>query len=132
MDTRDPDNKDQPAWLYMVLIAVTLAVAAIPEGIPLCVTISLSTGCSDMVKKNVLVRRIAAVETLGCASVICTDKTGTLTEGKMTMVAMWAGGKGFNITGKGFDPTQGGIFYEGQGGSGGLKTKIQNNQLEAS
>ena len=74
----------------MILIAVTLAVAAIPEGIPLCVTISLSTGCSDMVKQNVLVRRIAAVETLGCASVICTDKTGTLTEGKMTMVKMWA------------------------------------------
>merc|ERR1719198_892297 len=112
MDVRKPEAPDQPSWLYMVLIAVTLAVAAIPEGIPLCVTISLSTGCSDMVKKNVLVRRIAAVETLGCASVICTDKTGTLTEGKMTMVAMHAGGNDFVLTGKGFDPTQGGIFYE--------------------
>merc|ERR1719460_2807655 len=65
LDTRDPDDPDRPAWLYMVLISVTLAVAAIPEGIPLCVTISLSKGCSAMVKKNVLVRKLAAVETLG-------------------------------------------------------------------
>lgn len=105
----DLDNPESASWLYMILIAVTLAVAAIPEGIPLCVTISLSTGCSDMVKKNVLVRRIAAVETLGCASVICTDKTGTLTEGKMTMVKMWASGKNYNISGKGFNPTEGNI-----------------------
>lgn len=97
--------------VFMILIAVTLAVAAIPEGIPLCVTISLSTGSSDMVKRNVLVRRIAAVETLGCASVICTDKTGTLTEGKMTMVKMWSGGVDFNLTGKGFNPNEGGVFF---------------------
>merc|ERR1719464_128783 len=89
MNRTDPSNPESPAWLYMILIAVTLAVAAIPEGIPLCVTISLSIGCSEMVTKNVLVRKLAAVETLGSASVICSDKTGTLTEGKMTMVKMW-------------------------------------------
>merc|ERR1719460_500813 len=65
LDTRDADNPERPSWLYMVLISVTLAVAAIPEGIPLRVTISLSKGCSAMVKKNVLVRKLAAVETLG-------------------------------------------------------------------
>merc|ERR1712107_272122 len=107
MDTRDPDNKDDPSWLYMILIAVTLAVAAIPEGIPLCVTISLSIGCSEMVKKNVLVRKLAAVETLGSASVICSDKTGTLTEGKMTMVQMFSGVVKYDVSGKGFDPTVG-------------------------
>merc|ERR1719159_253537 len=107
LDTRDADNPERPSWLYMVLISVTLAVAAIPEGIPLCVTISLSKGCSAMVKKNVLVRKLAAVETLGSASVICTDKTGTLTEGKMTMVQLWAGDRLFSVSGKGFDPNVG-------------------------
>jgi potassium/sodium efflux P-type ATPase len=107
LDTRDADNPERPSWLYMVLISVTLAVAAIPEGIPLCVTISLSKGCSAMVKKNVLVRKLAAVETLGSASVICTDKTGTLTEGKMTMVQAWAGDRLFSVSGKGFDPNVG-------------------------
>jgi len=105
--TKDPEDTSKPTWLYMILVSVTLAVAAIPEGIPLCVTISLSKGCSAMVKKNVLVRKLAAVETLGSASVICTDKTGTLTEGKMTMVQLWAGDRLFSVTGKGFDPNHG-------------------------
>jgi len=114
LDTKDPDNLGDesssllpPTVMYMILISVTLAVAAIPEGIPLCVTISLSIGCSEMVKKNVLVRKLAAVETLGSASVICSDKTGTLTEGKMTMVQMWSGGVQYDVSGKGFDPTVG-------------------------
>ena len=92
---------------------MTLAVAAIPEGIPLCVTISLSMGCTAMAKQNVLVRRLAAVETLGSASVVCSDKTGTLTEGKMTMVKLWAAGKLCDVTGKGFDPTTGGFSLDG-------------------
>ena len=109
LNTKDPEQPDTPSWLFMILVAVTLTVAAIPEGLPLCVTIALSTGCKEMVKENVLMRKIAAVETLGSASIICTDKTGTLTEGKMTLVAMYADGRDYVVTGKGFDPTVGGI-----------------------
>merc|ERR1719157_240396 len=112
LERKDPENPESPAWFYMILIAVTLAVAAIPEGIPLCVTISLSIGCSEMVTKNVLVRKLAAVETLGSASVICSDKTGTLTEGKMTLVAMYTGGTAYKVEGKGFDPTVGSVKRE--------------------
>ncbi|KAJ8604654.1 hypothetical protein CTAYLR_006531 [Chrysophaeum taylorii] len=113
VNAQDADRPEIPSWLFMILIAVTLTVAAIPEGLPLCVTISLSTGCSDMVKENVLMRKIAAVETLGSASVICTDKTGTLTEGKMTMVKMWSSSNDFVLSGKGFDPTSGAIARGG-------------------
>jgi len=115
MGTTDPESPETPSWLFMILVAVTLTVAAIPEGLPLCVTISLSSGCSSMVEQNVLMRKIAAVETLGSASIICTDKTGTLTEGKMTLVKMHAGGTDFNIEGKGFDPTVGKITYADNG-----------------
>merc|ERR1719476_735566 len=107
LKTKNPSNLDMPGPLYMVLVAITLTVAAIPEGIPLTLTISLSSGCSTMVSQNVLVRRIAAVETLGSASVICSDKTGTLTEGKMCMTRMFSGGKEYVIGGEGFDPTIG-------------------------
>lgn len=115
--TKDPEFPDSPSWMYMILVAVTLAVAGIPEGIPLCMTISLAIGCQEMVRKNVQVRKIAAVETLGSASVICSDKTGTLTEGKMTMTNMWSCGVGYNVTGQGFDPTIGHIEREGHPGT---------------
>ncbi|CAE8708278.1 unnamed protein product [Polarella glacialis] len=105
LGTKDPNAPSAPGWIYMVLISITLTVAAIPEGIPLCVTISLASGCSQMVSRHVLVRRIAAVETLGSASVICSDKTGTLTEGKMRAVKMWASGSDYEISGTGFDPS---------------------------
>mmetsp|Transcript_57018 Transcript_57018/g.144753 ORF Transcript_57018/g.144753 Transcript_57018/m.144753 type:complete len:1046 (-) Transcript_57018:337-3474(-) len=131
MDRRDPSNLTGPSWLYMVLIAVTLAVAAIPEGIPLCVTISLSIGCSDMVKKNVLVRKLAAVETLGSASVICSDKTGTLTEGKMTMVKMYAGGVSYIVEGKGFDPEVGRILHADTQAEAGSDMAVKSSLLAA-
>merc|ERR1719331_48944 len=126
LDTRDPSNPDVPSYLFMIIIAITLTVAAIPEGIPLCITIAQAAGCSQMVEKNVLVRRIAAVETLGSASVICSDKTGTLTEGKMRAVKMWAGGAEYSISGTGFDPTTGDIKRADNGQDGKDSAEIRS------
>ncbi|MEK3915335.1 calcium-translocating P-type ATPase, SERCA-type [Paenibacillus sp. FSL H7-0331] len=97
----------------MFLAGVSLAVAAIPEGLPAIVTIALAMGVQRMIQRKAIVRKLPSVETLGCASVICSDKTGTLTQNKMTVTHLWLGGDILEVTGEGYEP-QGDIKLKGE------------------
>ena len=104
------------AYLEALLFAVSVAVAAVPEGLPATITVALALGVQRMVKRNVVVKRLSAIETLGSTTVICSDKTGTLTKNQMTVVRLLLGSdQELNVSGAGYDPQDGEIETRKQG-----------------
>ncbi|HQN45592.1 MAG TPA: HAD-IC family P-type ATPase [Rugosibacter sp.] len=101
------------AMIDMLMAAVALAVGAIPEGLPAAMTITLAIGVGRMAKRRAIIRHLPAVETLGSVTVICSNKTGTLTENAMTVTEIWAGGERFTVSGHGYVP-QGALHRDGQ------------------
>jgi Ca2+-transporting ATPase len=95
------------------IIAISLAIAAVPEGLPAVVTISLALGMTEMVKRHALIRKLSSVETLGSATTICSDKTGTLTQNEMTVTRLWADGHFIDVSGTGYAPV-GDFFLSGK------------------
>ena len=96
--------RGQP-FLEMIIFGIALAVAVVPEALPAVVTISLAIGVQRMVKRHALIRRLPIVETLGCTTVICSDKTGTLTKDEMTIRKIFVPGQVYDVDGSGYDPT---------------------------
>ena len=97
---------------HMLETGLALAIAAVPEGLPAVSTIALAVGVARMARRKALVRRLPAVEALGSATVVCTDKTGTLTAGEMTVTTLWTAGREYGFSGVGYDPA-GEVLLEG-------------------
>jgi Ca2+-transporting ATPase len=99
--------------LDALMVSVALAVSAVPEGLPAVVTVSLALGARELAKKNAIIRRLSSTETLGAVTVICSDKTGTLTKGEMTVREIYVDGNTFEVTGVGYEP-KGEFLLEGK------------------
>src|SRR5512137_67039 len=96
-----------------ILFMIGVMISLVPEGLQITITLSLAISSLTMAKRNVIVKRLASVETLGSATVICSDKTGTITTGQMTVRKIWIGGRTYNVTGEGYEP-EGSIYSEGK------------------
>ena len=95
----------------LFITAVAASVATIPEGLPIVVTVTMAIGITRMARRNAIMRKLSAVETLGSTTIICSDKTGTLTKNEMTVKAVYDGEHGFEVTGSGYDP-EGEILHD--------------------
>lgn len=102
--------RENSSLLDALMVSVSLAVASVPEGLPAVVTMALALGLQRMARRNALIRKLPSVETLGCVTVICSDKTGTLTRNEMTVREVVAGGRHYDVTGTGYEPA--GVFRE--------------------
>lgn len=98
-------------WDYMFLAVVSMIVALIPEGLPAALISAFAIGAIHMARRNALIRILPAVESLGCTTVICSDKTGTLTKNEMTVVRIYSGGRDYQVSGVGYEPS--GEFFQG-------------------
>jgi Ca2+-transporting ATPase len=114
--------RGQP-FIDMLISGIALAVAVVPEALPAVVTISLAIGVQKMVKRNALIRRLSAVETLGSTSVICSDKTGTLTKDEMTIRRVYCSGQMFTVSGAGYAP-------EGEFSTNGASSTVPTSTLQ--
>ena len=112
----------------MLVAAVALAVGAIPEGLPAAMSITLAIGVSRMAKRRAIIRHLPAVEALGSTTVICSDKTGTLTENAMTVTELWAGGETFSVSGQGYKP-EGELQRQGKNAASPAPTFLRETLL---